>query len=183
MSKNYFKKLDINNDYIKIYLRLLKEENLYNCDKFLSPIRYNDAMEDKYKKYKQNTIKWIANIPDLLIPTTTTYNDYYEIHSKYLFIILDDIITTTLKTIYQKLQTDELKSILNKNRKVIKKEIKERFIRKINKTGNTTNFFTTLIDTIHFILLTHNIKHQTIMPQKIADMLTKKRKYKLIKKN
>lgn len=184
MKKKPFENLDIrNNDYIKIYLRLLKEENIYNCNDFLSSSRYNEMMNDKLRLYKINAIKWIMSIPDLLTSINTNYNEYYNIHAKYIVIILDDMITTSLKTLYKTIESNELKTNLNKNRKQIKKDIKNIFITKINKRNLNGSFYFTFTKIIYDVLFKYNVKSKSITQRNIDNILIKKRKYNIIKKN
>ena len=74
MRKKNLKKIDINNDYIKLYIRLLKEEDLYKDSRFTSNNRYDELMSDLDRNYKQNTLQWIISIPDMLIDTIVEYN-------------------------------------------------------------------------------------------------------------
>lgn len=182
MRKKNLKKIDINNDYIKLYLRLLKEEDLYKDSRFLSNYRYDELMSDLDRNYKQNTLQWIISIPDMLIDTIVEYNKYYKIHSTYLHIIINDIISNAIKTLY-KISSDDTKKILNKNRKLIKEDIKHQYLNKIVKRNLNGTLFNTFVKTVFNVLLIYNIhdNYNTTQP-KLAKIFINKRKYKFINK-
>lgn len=181
MRKKHLKKININNDYIKLYLRLLKEEDLYKDSRFTSNNRYDELMRDLNRNYKQNTLKWIISIPDMLIDTIVEYNEYYKIHSTYLYIIINDIISNAIKTLY-KISSDNTKKILNKNRKLIKKDIKHQYLNKIIKRNLNGTFFTTFIKTVFNVLLIYNIHDDYTTQPKLEKIFINKRKYKFINK-
>ena len=87
MKKEKFNKLITNNNFIKYYIRLLKEESKYYSiyDKqndFIAKSRYEDYMEGVSTANSPkiiNSLYFIINVPDILINTTVEYETTYKI--------------------------------------------------------------------------------------------------------
>lgn len=102
-------KPNINHSYVKQYIRLIKELNIYN--KNMDGITlYNSQRRYKhYSKYinndrlckkvnlKENSILYTIEIPNMLIDTDVDYDPYMEIHKQFIQQIIKNVINTIVK--------------------------------------------------------------------------------------
>lgn len=148
MKKEKFNKLITNNNFIKYYIRLLKEESKYYSiyDKqndFIAKSRYEDCMEGVSTANSPkiiNSLYFIINVPDILINTTVEYETYLNLHIKYCSSVIGkNVINTLLKAIYENIKDENQKKLFISNRRKIKNDIENTFINKIKKEKSHIN--------------------------------------------
>ena len=167
-------KPNINHSYVKQYIRLIKELNIYdkNMDgimlynsqrryKHYSKYIYNDRLCRKVN-LKENSILYTIEIPNMLIDTDVDYNIYMEIHKQFIQQIIKNIINTIVKKLvklnYITLQkTKKQKQIDNITQEIITL-YDEKY--KTKSESPTNMIILTIIDTLaknyKIKTLTHN---------------------------
>ena len=120
--KRLIKDINKNNDYIKLYFRIIKEQNLYQDKDFVSKHRYERDYPMKLfngKNIKPDSILYNLEIPNMLIGTNVEYEAYLGIHRMYISYIAETIITKLItklqkqKIIEENLTTTQKKEIIN----------------------------------------------------------------------
>jgi hypothetical protein len=161
--KRYIKDINKNNDYIKLYFRIIKEQNLYNNKDFLSKYRYEKDYPTKlvFGSYiKQDSILYNLEIPNMLIAANVEYEAYLGIHRMYMSYIAETIVIKLIARLQKQKIIEENITVTQK------KEIINNIIKKYEKNIKTKreNPKTTLIQTI-----TAHINNFVITKQKLHD--------------
>ena len=114
---NYLDEINKENQYFKLYIRMLKEKNLFKDKRYLSNERYNYFI---FKGYDIDSLMFNMQIPNMLIDKNLNYKLYYDLHCEYMRKIAKNIIALVLKELSKttiiekiaKLSTEALISII-----------------------------------------------------------------------
>lgn len=133
-------KLNKNNQYLKLFIRLIKEMNNYNKN-FISKERYSELLNEyrNIRKINKDSILYNLNIPNLLISCDVNMKVYRNINGIYIKAIYEKITNNIVQNIYNLnhinyenvITQNELNNIINqKFEKIINENITltERFV-------------------------------------------------------
>ena len=115
--KNNKIKLDLNNKYIRLYYRILKENNLHTNKEYKSIDRHNDFLKS-VKFTGTNTLKYVIDIPHLFITLKVDWNSYRNIYVQYTRNIIKEFTPIIINEILKKynktnLSKNEIKFIIS----------------------------------------------------------------------
>lgn len=91
-----------NNQYLKLFIRLIKEMNNYNKN-FTSKERYSQLLNGyrNIRKINKDSILYNLNIPNLLISCDVNMKVYRNINEMYLNLIYEKITKNIVQNIYK----------------------------------------------------------------------------------
>lgn len=120
-------KLNKNNQFIATYIRMLKEENLYDDKNFRSNIRYMNVLNT----YKTPIDSMLYNIelPNLLISEKINYRIYWNFHCRYMIKIGRKIINKAVEYIKENYTPSSI--LTEKEIQILKEIIFENFKKQI----------------------------------------------------
>ncbi len=120
-------KLNKNNQFIATYIRMLKEENLYEDKNFRSNIRYMNVLNT----YKTPIDSMLYNIelPNLLISEKINYRIYWNFHCRYMIKIGRKIINKAVE--YIKENYTPLSTLTEREIQILKETIFKEFQKQI----------------------------------------------------
>lgn len=146
-----------NNEFVKLYIRLLKENDKYN-DIYLCEDRYKERIHSKCIHI--NSHEFNLDLPNLLITTEINYNLYADIHKEYLKLVIPTYIP--------RLVNDIIKAFINNHNVDIyskyyfnkyKKHITDKIIKEI-KSEIEKGEYSTVYESVENALL-HNFYKDT----------------------
>lgn len=101
MNQNVISKLDLNNKYIRLYYRILKENNLHTNKEYKSIKRHNDSLKS-VEFHCVNTLKYVINIPRLFITLSVGWYSYRNIYAQYIRNIIEEFTPIIVNEILKK---------------------------------------------------------------------------------
>lgn len=95
-----------NHKFIKLYLRVIKELNLYKDVNYKSTERFYETI-DKYTLFNEQnitekTLNYIFDIPNTFMTLQVPWNEYRKVYREYLIKIMPIITPLIIKHIYTK---------------------------------------------------------------------------------
>lgn len=139
-------KLNKNNQFIAIYIRMLKEENLYDDKNFRSNLRYMNVLNT----YRTPIDSMLYNIelPNLLISEKINYRTYWNFHCRYMIKIGRKIINKVVE--YIKENYTPLSTLTEREIQILKETIFKEFQKQI--TYNDTSSYNMMAYAIQDIM-------------------------------